>query len=197
MTLLNKLLIVAGMILFILTFIMGCEHGKKSVKCPVITTDTITHVDTVEYHIKDTVKFYVKVPGTIIYVKVPVLPTKEDTARILKDFYALHPYSRSWHDKNVEISLNDTLTQNNYLHNDFSYKILRPETTVINTTDNSISYEHFIQLGLGVPFSNVKYTSLEANYIFPKGNLGAFYMPEIKSFGAKVGVTIIKFKTKK
>lgn len=149
----------------------GWKLHKTLRPCPVITHDTTYVVDTVEFHIRDTVPFYVQRLDTILYHDT--IPRVVDTAAILKDHFALHVYDRNWNDTNLIVSIRDTITQNKYLHNDFTYKILRPQEIIINKEDNSITYGRYITLGVGIPIKNVNYITIEGSYNCA-GLLGCF-----------------------
>jgi hypothetical protein len=176
-------------------FFSGCQYGKTRVKCPVITHDTTYVWDTVEHHIIDHVPYYVTKWDTIIFRDT--IPQKIDTLEILHDYYAIHIYDRVWKDSLLQVNLKDFISENKLLNNDFNYKILRPQSVIINTVDNSILYNRYFTIGLGVPIKDVNYINIEATYQWNKAYLGVQYMPKINSFGIRGGAVLFKIKTKK
>ena len=176
-------------------FIGGCVHGRKTKKCPEIITNTILVNDTVTYQIIDHVPYYIVHNDTVIYKETII--QQVDTAAILKDYFAIHVYDRHWQDSLIIVNLKDSISQNKSIGNIFRYKILRPQTIINNTIDNSITYNSYLTFGLGIPIKNVNYINLELDYNWRKGYAGIQYIPELKSFGVKAGVTLLKFKQKK
>jgi len=192
MTLLNKFLTIGVVLVFILSFIFGCEFGKSRVRCKEITTETITHVDTVIHEIKTTKDHYIDRLVTVI--KHDTILVKADTNEILADYFNLHVYERSWGDDTLSVTMNDTISMNRSIGNDFHYKINVPFTTINNNVDNSIHYAKYFSIGVSIPVNNIKYSELYGIYHFPKGFLGAGYSSELKSPMIHVGATIFKFK---
>jgi len=190
-------LIVAAIVLLI-GMIGGWSIRKVTYHCPAITHDTISLIDTVEYHIYDHVPYYVSHTDTIIQLDTTYLPTlltKEDTLRILNDYYALHVYDRKWEAKDtLQVFIKDTITQNKSIGNAFTYKILRPETIIQNTVDNSITYNSYINAGITVPFNNIQSVSLDAQYVWNKGYIGTGYSFNEKAWHVSMGVNVFKFK---
>jgi hypothetical protein len=191
----NIIIIVVAVLLLLGTFIGGVQYGKSRVKCPTITVDTLILHDTITYHIKDTIPYYIAIRDTVYqtgYITTPV-----DTAEILKDYFSVHVYDRQWADTLIEVSLTDKISKNTPIDNEFSYKILRPQTIVNNSIDNSVTYNRYISLGLDVPIKNINYLELEAIYHTERWYTGLGYEPEINSFNVKLGMTLIKFKHRK
>ena len=174
----------------------GWKLHKTLRPCPAIVHDTTYVWDTVVHTIIDHVPYYIQHLDTIIVQDTIIQPV--DTSEILKDYFAIHIYDREWKDTLLQVNMKDYISQNKSIHNEFKYKILRPQQVIINTEDNRIYYDKYIQLGIGVPIQNfqenIKYAQVEANYVFPKGYVGAYYEPQIKSFGAKAGITVLKFR---
>jgi hypothetical protein len=195
MTLINKIL--TGVVILIITgaFIGGCQYGKSKVKCPTISHDTTTIYDTVVHNIVDSFPYYVNHHDTIIYDHN--IPTIVDTAKILKDYFATHIFDRKWEDDTLKVNVIDSISKNIPIGNSFKYKIKVPFSTVINTTDNSITYESYLNIGLGVPIQDASYTDFYLIYNFSKGGFGIGYTPKLKSFEIKGEMNIFKFKHKK
>jgi len=192
MTLLNKFLTIGVVLVFILSFVFGCEYGKGRIKCPVITTDTITRVDTIVHRISSSYPYYVEKP--VMVIKYDTVLIKVDTAKILSDYFNVHIYSREWKNDTLLVNVIDSISMNRSIGNKFTYKIKTPFTTVINKQDNSISYAKYFSVGASIPVSNFKYSELYGVYNFPKGFLGVGYNSELKSFTLHAGATLFKIR---
>lgn len=195
MKLLNKVIIAIILTLFAASFIGGCQYGKARKKCPQITRDTILVYDTVSHYIVDSFPYYVLHTDTIIYRDTVFKDV--DTAVILKDYFALHVYSREWKDDSIQINLRDTVTQNRFLHNYITYKFKVPFTTIINTVDSTKTFNRYWYIGADIPISNPNYVELESTFNWDKAYVGIGYTPQLKSFNVKAGVKILQFKKKK
>jgi hypothetical protein len=91
------------------------------------------------------------------------------------------------------------VTQNRPISYNFKYNILRPQTVVINNTDNSVNYTRYIYGGLSIPLSTTRANefAVEGFYAFTKGYIGVGYQPYINTLSLKAGIKIFKFETKK
>jgi hypothetical protein len=83
------------------------------------------------------------------------------------------------------------------VRNEVKYQLLKPQTIVLNYTNNSVTWNRYLNLGLDVPIKSVKSSELETTFNWERGYVGVGYTPEIPSFSVKFGATIIKFKKKK
>ena len=199
MTNINTYLIVGGIV--VLTFLsLGFWGGYKAYHhwhpCPAITHDTTIVHDTVTHTI--TKDHYIVSTDTVIHTDTILKDI--DTVAILHDYYDKHVYNRHWADTNVAVNIIDTISMNRSIGNIFTYKLLRPQTVIVNTTDNSITYNKYVYAGLSVPISTkyINEISLDALYAFPKGYIGASWQFLNKNvLSAKAGLTIFKYKTKK
>jgi hypothetical protein len=174
---------------------IGWSIRKATFHCPPISTTTVVIHDTVQHNIPTYVPYYLTRVDSIVYRDTVRIPVNIDTVALIKDYFAQHYYTREWQDSLLNVNQVDMVTENKIYPQKFTYVIKRPQTIINNVVDNSVSYSKYIQFGVGVPISNVNYVNVEASYIFPKGYVKAYYMPEIKSFGGGVGVTLFKFKT--
>ena len=196
----NKLksYLISGAITLLLAigFIGGWKSFPRFNPYPIVTTVTEYVYDTVIHNIPNDIHHY-SVKDSIIYTIIhDTIPA--DTAAIVKDWQATRKYDREFKDTNIVVNLTDYVTHNRLMDNfSFNYELLNSQTITYNNVDETTIYNSYFQVGLGVPFKNINCIQLEANYIFPKGYAGAYWMPELKSLGAKVGVTIIKFKSRK
>jgi hypothetical protein len=188
-----KYLIITGIILLFLGFIfwMGWKAYPHYHKCPTITSE-ITYIhDTVHHYIIGSFPYYVQGNDIIIH---DTIPRVVDTLAILQDYYNKHVYNRKWENDTLLVNLEDTISRNKPIGNIFKYQIKTPFTIIENKIDNSILYNKYLTVGIGIPIKDLKYIDINLNYNWKKGYVGAFYNPELKSFGIRGGITLIKLK---
>jgi hypothetical protein len=200
MTKINTYLAVGGAIVLLLigagTYV-GWHLHKDLRPCPKIIHDTTIVYDTTTYYVHGTAPIQkpviVFVPDTII------IPQGVDTMAILRDYYSIFKYVWSKQDTNINFNLQTTITQNRPINYDFSYKLLKPQTTIINTADNTVTYNKYIYGGIGIPISSTKINETSANilYAFPRGYAGIGWSPITNTFIANAGLKICNFKVKK
>jgi hypothetical protein len=195
--------IIAGMILIVLlgAFAGGFYTFPKFRPCPGATSDTIVIQDTNWYHIVDSLNHIVdslkNIPekrDTIFFPDSVFIPPDVDVDSILWDYYAAYRYEWEKQDTNIQFRLNTTISHNKPLVYDFSYKILKPSTTVINSVDQSVHYTKYVTLGVDFFIKDIKYSEIEALYVAPKFYVGAGYAPGIGVVGLKAGITLFKLK---
>jgi hypothetical protein len=194
--------IIIGIVLIVIigffSFVGGCQYNKKNNK-PIIVTDTVTIYDTILHHIVDTFPYYIQGKDSLIY---DTIPRVVDTAFILKNHFAIHKYEREWKDSLLQVTLTDYISENKPVHNNFNYKILRPQTIVNTTVDNSTTFNSYVYFGASLPLfpykanniSNVSYISLNGLYAFPNGYIELTYQPYTKLVTVGYGVKILKFR---
>lgn len=187
-------LIGAGILITLLlfAFIGGCQRGKRIKVCPDIITNVVHVTDTIIHTIIDTFPYYISHTDTIIYTDTIIQPV--DTAAILRDYFALHIYSRNWTDSLLTVNLRDTVTQNSFLGNQFNYKILRPQTIINTVVDNSIHYNKYLYAGIDFTFWDMGQSEISLFYAFRGGYGGIGYAYYQKGFALKWGVPIAKFR---
>ncbi len=184
--------ILAFLFFMLIVFMKGCQYGKQHKKCPEIITNTVIIHDTVTHEIVSTYPHYINHTDTIIYIDTVLQDV--DTAAILKDYFATHISDNRWQDSLVIVDLKTYISENKLKNSIFNYRILRPQTITVNTVDNSIHYNKYLLLGLNVPLKDKNYETIECTFVAPKWYAGAGYMPNIKSFTAKAGINILRFK---
>jgi hypothetical protein len=200
MTSLYKYLIGAGIAILILfmTFFGGCQYGKTRVHCPTISHDTTYVHDTTTYHIIDHKPYYVYHTDTIYKRDTTYLPkllTKADTLKILSDYYAMHVYDRKWEAKDtLLVNIKDYITENKSVKNVFTYKILRPQTVINNSVDQSIHYARYLYGYVGTSSKDYNQSSIGLLYAAPKWTGGIGYVPYTKGFNIQIGINILKRK---
>jgi hypothetical protein len=190
----NLAFILGGIFLFCMVacFVSGCRYHKFRHPCPepsivthtVLIHDTVTHTITKDHYISHT--------DTIIYIDTIIQPV--DTVAILRDFFALHVYNRQWEDSLLKVNLRDTVTQNRFLENDFTYRILRPQIINYTTVDQSIHYAKYLYLGFDLPMPEMKYAEINAILAFRKGYIGLGYAPLTKGGSLNLGFAVAKFR---
>lgn len=198
-----KTYIIAGAI--VLTSILGFIGGYKTYPrinpCPTITTDTVFVHDTIWYTMHDTVINTVTKKDTIF---VPVeIPADVDTAQILKDYFSVYRYLWEKQDSNISLKLYTTVTKNQPIAYDISYKWLKPQQVIVNNIDNTITYNKYLYIGASLPvyplkdsigIATINHIGLDAIYAFPKGYIGAQWKPYDNVISAKVGIKLFTFK---
>jgi hypothetical protein len=172
--------------------VSGCNYYKHRHICPEITTHTVIIHDTLIHEIVDSFPYYVSHTDTIIYSDTIIQPV--DTAAILSDYFAYHVYNRKWQDTLIQVSIRDTITENRFLGNDFKYQILRPQTIVNYTQDNSVTYNSYFYLGLDLTLPNMEYAEITAFYASRKSLIGIGYAPLIKGGSFKIALPLFKWQ---
>jgi len=198
--LLIKIGIGLGIVLLILsmTWCSGYRYHKNHFKCPTISHDTTYVHDTTTYTIVDHKPYYVYHTDTI-YVRdttyLPKLLTKADTLRILSDYYAMHVYDRKWEAKDtLLVNIKDFITENKSIKNEFKFQILRPQTIINNSVDNSIHYNRYLYAYIGTNIHDYNQSSIGLSYAGPKLTGGIGYAPYIKGINVHLGINILKRK---
>lgn len=188
------------LILISTSFYAGWYSHSKIKPCQTITTDTVEVYDPYWHHIADSLanlppKEKIKwLPQDTLFVPGDTVFKNVDTAAILRDYYSVYRYSWDTLDKDLQIKLNTTVTRNQPIAYNLSYRILRPETIVNNTIDNSVHYNKYLYLGVDLPIKNFMYTEIEGIFAFQQGYVGIGYEPQVGGFNLKAGVTLLKFK---
>lgn len=209
----NKVALIIGGIVSLLLFGSGFWAGHTTKKCPIITNDTIEVVDVYWHHIADSlvnlspIEKIKWLPQDTLFVPGDSIPFKVDTAAILKDYFSVYRYTWAQKDDSLEFKLKTTVTKNQPISYEFGYKFLKPFITINNSVDNSITYYNYLQFGADLPVYRYKSDSLainpmnrislELNYVFKKGYIGAGWRPYDNTISARLGTTILKFKQKK
>lgn len=188
--------IIIGIVIAVL-LLLGGWAGYKIYPirhpCPVIVSDTFYYYDSVPHIIWDTVPWYHLVLDSIPYPDTQYVNI--DTGKIINDYFARHYFTREWKDSLLSVTLKDVITQNKPVDNSFTYKLLRPQT-VINNSTNSYSYSRYITVGADFPFKSIKHLNmnLELKYISPKWNVGIGYDAELNCPTVSIGATVLKLK---
>jgi hypothetical protein len=192
----NLAFILGGIFLFCMVacFVSGCRYHKFRYPCPepIINTNTVIIHDTIIHEITDSFPYYVQKTDSIVYRDTVLL--KVDTALILKDYFALHYYTRNWQDSLLQVDLKDVISENKFIENDFRYKILRPLTIINTTIDQSIHYSKYVYLGIDVPIKDLQYAEFNVLGAFKGFYIGTGYIPQLKSLSFKGGVTLFKWQ---
>ena len=141
--------ILIGLVLLALAgvFYAGYTVYPKVKPCPQILHDTVYVKDTTVHYIRDTIPYYIVRLDTIIHYDT--IPMDVDTAEILRDYFAMKSFTRTWTDSLLTVTLKDVVSRNSFVDNTFSYTILRPQQ-VINNIIN-ISPPRYLIVGAGMP----------------------------------------------
>ena len=207
----NILLTAVAVILLTIGFAVGWKLYPTFKPCPEVTSDTIIINDTTWHHLYDSLaslppKEKIKwLPQDTLFVPGDTFFKDVDTAAILKDYFSVFRYHWTKLDSGLlDVSLYTTVTENKPIKYELDYKILKPQTVVNNTIDNSVTYNKYFQFGVNLPVYcyskdtlsklNIMNVSLEASYVFPKGYVGVGWQPNTETINARAGVTLFKIK---
>jgi hypothetical protein len=174
---------------------MGAVIGWNLKKCPTSQTTTVHVYDTVFKEIPVVQNHYIIKYDTIVYTdSIPVLPTKEDTARILDNFYEKHYVEREWKDTLLIANETAYISQNKIFPLSFKYKYLGA-TTINNTVvDNTSTYYSYVNAGLTMLLNDPKYWGVKGTLNTSKFYVGVGYHPSVKGYSVEAGIPIVKFK---
>ena len=180
----------------ILAFWGGWKTYPKLRPCPEVKRDTIVIYDTATHFIRDTIPWYIIKKDTVIVNHN--IPAVIDTGAILADFYNLHYYTRDWYDiiENdtlIHIKLEDVISQNLPLDNNFSYRYYLP-TQIINNSVTDIRYQSYLYGTLNFPVNDMKYASVGLSYASGRGLIGVGYIPYYKGMVVTGGFKLIRFR---
>ena len=195
-------------IIFLLTgaFWLGFKTHARFYPC-LVDRDTVRLYDTVEHKVPDTIPFYYARIDSVKYrdkhwMDSVIKANKVDTAAILADYYAIHYYGRDWYDidtvKNdtlIHIRLDDAITENMAIDNNFSYRWYRP-TQIINNSVTNVSYSSYLYAGLSVPLNDYKFAAGSVYFASDRLLLGVGYIPYYKSLSVTAGFKLARFKKK-
>ncbi len=187
---------VLAVFLLILAFWGGWKTHSKFRPCPEVQRDTIRIYDTVTKIIPDTIPWYIVRKDTVIVNHY--IPAIVDTAAILADHYNFHYYTRDWYDINqsdtlIHIRLEDVISQNMPLDNNFSYRYYKPQT-IINNSVTNINYQSYLYAGLSVPLNDYKFAAGSVYFASKRMLIGVGYIPYYKSFNITTGFKLIQFR---
>lgn len=144
----------------------------------------------------DTIWRYIEVPYSVppdTIIERDTVPAIIDTAAILKQHYSKFAYTRHFNDSLLEVNLLDTISENRFTGSKFSYRLLRPQT-IINNSTTIKNYTNYLAAGISLYTTDAKLTAIEAIYITKDWYVGGGYMPWAKGINIKAGKTILKFK---
>ena len=141
----------------------------------------------------DTVPWYIVKHDSIVYRDTVFKDV--DTANILKDYFAIHYYTRFWQDTLIAVTKHDVISKNDFISSELTYKLLKP-VTIINNVINNVFYSRYITFGTDLPFKQVQHmnVNIDVMYVTSKYYLGVGYNSELNCPTIKGGVTIFKFK---
>lgn len=181
---------ILALLVLLLTFFLGKNTGKNSVKCPELTTDTIYKYDTVT-HVIYKPYYHIKHDTTIIADTIPV---NIDTAEVIQGFYAKDVFRREWEDSLINIVLYDTISQNQPIASQITYKLLKPTEIINNSVTNKTIYNRYLYGGASINTVDLKLSSLELVMANPRWYGAVGYMPGVKGVNLRAGITIFNFK---
>ena len=171
-------------------FYFGYRIHARFNPCPEIKTDTVYVIDTVERTIVDRIPYYIQRTDSVIFRDTVF--KNVDTLAILRDYFAIHYFTRIWEDSLLKVTIDDAVTENELIHNIFRYQILRPQQVIENIL-NMAPRTRTIYAGLDLPIAEPKYLEVEAIVAWPRLYFGAGYSPGMKSLTIKAGTKIFNF----
>jgi hypothetical protein len=181
------------MIILMLVFIKGCNHGKTLVHCPIITTNTVIKHDTIIHNIVDSFPYYIQGKTKIVY-QTDTIYKNIDTIAVVRDYFSTHITDNRFQDSLVQVDLKTYISENQLKHSVFKYKILRDQSITYTNVDNSTNYSKYLYIYGSAPVINVKYYDVGLFYAFQSGLIGLGYNPYLKSVQVTGGFKLIKFK---
>lgn len=181
---------IAALLVIALCLVSGYKYHAYT--HPVTTTtDTIMVYDTITHVIP--VTEYVYKVDTVYYPEIVEIPADVDTALILRDYFAIYAYERSWSDSTVFVNFSDTLSRNRIIGSSLlSYKLLKPQTTIINKTEIT-NYSSYLNIHASSDFG-VQYPEIGISFVGRRYSVGAEYAIRQEAFKLSLGYNIIKFK---
>ena len=182
-------LVLAGVAILVL-FGTGMCTGYKVKKCPEITTETIIVHDTITHTIPNDIYHYVQVLKDTVIYNDKIVYKDVDTAQILKNYFATYTYERYFHDKNINIFLNDSISQNKSVGHSFKYEWLKPQV-VTNNEQIIKNYRRSLYTGAGL--NTLKELSVQGLYAGPRLALGVGYAPVTKVTEVKAYINLFNF----
>jgi len=185
--------IIAGLILCVLTgvWFWGYYTCKNRNPLPEAISDTVYIHDTIKHTITDRVPYYITRLDSVI-IRDTVF-REIDTAAILEDYFAVHYYLRTWQDSLIKVSIEDAVTENNFISNNFTYQFLRPQTLINNVT-NITNFNKYLYIGGSVTLPDAKYSNVGVYGAFSRSFFGLSYMPYQKGVMFTGGFRIVKMK---
>jgi hypothetical protein len=177
-------------IVILFAFILGYGSGKRN-NIPVEVHDTIWTFDTVEHHIIDTFPFFIVKRDTIVFRDT--IPADIDTSEIIKQYLAIHYYSREWRDSSVIITVDDAVSENRLIDQSLKYEITRPQS-IVNVVNNNYSYSRYLYLGGSITLPDAKYSNIGVYGAFSRTFFGVSYMPYQKGLMLTGGYRVLKLK---
>jgi len=168
-------------------------------KCPDIKSDTTWHYrDTGTFIVKykDTGTFRVRDTGSIRLKLIhDTIRSKTDSIKVYKAYFEVNPYNRIILDnKDLFVSLKDTITQNQLIGSVGQYLIKIPTQTITNNITNPPVNQFYIGVGLGTEFIKPTKFYLPIGVLF-KSKTDNIYNVQIDPINKIVlGSTYIKIK---
>jgi len=120
---LKELLIV--ILVGIIIFQRACPGGHKSPCPPADTVTTVSYVYDTLWHTPE--KLIIRPPVVIVEKEVPA---DVDTAAILQRFFNSYHYTEVWEDSNQQITILDSVSQNQITWRDVKYLWNKPLTVI-------------------------------------------------------------------
>jgi hypothetical protein len=203
---------------------MGYSVGRRSIPQPQVIHDTIEIYDPYWHNMADSIADYhntvkmalegkiKRLEGLSSKVDTIYLPTPQDvsnalissdTLSMLQDYLSIKNFTWEKQDSDLNVILHTVISQNRPVGYNMYYQITKPTTVINSVVDNSVTYNKYLQLGVGIPTNAVKlydintklydYLNVDLHYVYRKGYLGVEFYPVVGVLGVKAGMTLFKF----
>lgn len=181
------------MLLVVIFFLRWCS--TKPIVEPIVKT---TVIEKIEYDtVYQVTSKYVPIPGPVIH-DTTYIPREIDTAFILKDYFALYPYSDTLHFDSLDIIINDTVTKNKIKNRVLEYELLYPTKTITIINDRYLNRrELYLGPSLSASKSGLKFVGIESIYRTKKNTTFKINAGINDNLGIQIGLGMhwkIKFK---
>jgi hypothetical protein len=155
-------------------------------------------IETIEYDtVYQSTPKYIPVPGPVVH-DTTYIPRDIDTAFILKDYFALYPYSDTIHFDSLDIVIKDTVTQNKIKSRVLEYELLYPTKTVTIIKDRYLNRrEFYVGPAISGATDGFKFVGIESIYRSKKNTTFKVNAGINENLGVQVGLGLhwkIKFR---
>lgn len=186
---------VVFLILLYFSFKMGYNYRSDNSVSLLKEVDTVFIKDTFKYVIYDKVPEYILIRDSVkyrdeVWADSVIRVNKVDTLELLRKYYAVHYYIRSWTDSLISIIRHDAISENDFIDSKIEYEFLQPRSIVRNI---QYSYNQYLYGGITIPFGNFNYTGLQISYAGSRFATGLIYQPGIKTLSLSLGGVIKSF----
>ena len=161
-----------------------CIEYKNKPANTIISTQTVTQIDTIHY--SDSL-FY---PVPVEVIK-PIFDTIIDTQYVFNDYYTGKIYEYKYKDTNLSITSGIMIHKNTLVSLVTDYEIYRKTTTITNNILTTEPPKYMVSVGGGIDYFNSVGLHVSVSFYFDKNDIGIFYDPFLKAGGITYKRSII------